>query len=66
MEAAKLGTARRPDGVRQVTYDGWPLYTFRNDVRPGQATGQADDMGAWYTVAVNGAIDYGTVRGGNG
>lgn len=36
-----LGTVERPDGGVQVTYGGHPLYTFRRDVEPGQARGQA-------------------------
>lgn len=62
VDAAKLATVRRPGGSRQVTYDGWPLYTFVNDSAPGQATGQAFDMGAWYTFSVSGSVDYATVR----
>ena len=34
----KLGTIRRPDGGRQVTYGGRPLYSFKLD-KPGKATG---------------------------
>lgn len=62
VHAGELGTVRRPDGERQVTYDGWPLYTFVNDAAPGQATGQAYDMGAWYTLSVSGAVDYAAAR----
>lgn len=65
VRASLMGTARRGDG-RQVTYDGWPLYTFINDASPGQATGQADDMGAWYTVSVSGAIDRDPLRTSSG
>jgi len=39
----KLGVISRPDiskTARQVTYDGWPLYYWKNDTKPGQATGQ--------------------------
>jgi len=52
-----LGTAVRAGGVRQVTYDRWPLYLYIHDLAPGQATGQAEGMGAWYTMAVSGNID---------
>jgi predicted lipoprotein with Yx(FWY)xxD motif len=34
----KLGTIKRPDGRRQVTYGGRPLYSFKLD-KPGKATG---------------------------
>lgn len=36
--AGKLGVITRPDGSRQVTADGKPLYTFAED-SPGKATG---------------------------
>jgi predicted lipoprotein with Yx(FWY)xxD motif len=66
VKPALLGTVRRAGG-RQVTYDRWPLYTFINDAAPGQASGQADDMGVWYAISADGAIDRNTVRGpGNG
>jgi predicted lipoprotein with Yx(FWY)xxD motif len=35
-----LGTMTRDDiGAKQLTYDGAPLYTFKLDKSPGQATG---------------------------
>jgi len=57
-----LGAVRRPDGRLQATYNGWPLYLWVADTAPGQATGQADDMGLWYAVSVTGAVDRGTPR----
>jgi predicted lipoprotein with Yx(FWY)xxD motif len=43
-----LGTVTRPDGIRQVTYKGMPLYTFAQDRAPGQANGQGTtDLGRW-------------------
>jgi len=57
-----LGTVRRQDGRLQATYNGWPLYLWMGDTAPGQATGQADDMGLWYALSVTGAVDKGTPR----
>jgi predicted lipoprotein with Yx(FWY)xxD motif/glucose/arabinose dehydrogenase len=36
----ELGTIERSDGSTQVTYDGWPLYYFVQDLAPGDAFGQ--------------------------
>jgi predicted lipoprotein with Yx(FWY)xxD motif len=57
VDPALLGTAPRPGGVLQVTYNRWPLYLWQADLQPGQATGQAEDMGAWYTMSVSGSVD---------
>jgi predicted lipoprotein with Yx(FWY)xxD motif len=62
VSAALLGTVRRADGKRQVTYNGWPLYLWQGDAAPGQATGQDEDMGLWYVMSVSGAVDKGTPR----
>lgn len=55
--ASLLGTVRRPGGARQVTYNGWPLYLWEGDHEPGQATGQAENMGLWYVLSVTGSVD---------
>lgn len=34
-----LGTITRDDGVLQVTYNGLPLYFFKNDKAPGDSAG---------------------------
>ena len=60
IRASLLGSVRRPDGDRQVTYDGRPLYTTA-DTTPGQADGQASTMGAWYAISVSGTVDHGIV-----
>jgi predicted lipoprotein with Yx(FWY)xxD motif len=54
---ALLGTVRRAGGLLQVTYNRWPLYLWLGDSAPGQATGQADSMGLWYTLSVTGSVD---------
>jgi predicted lipoprotein with Yx(FWY)xxD motif len=51
IDAAKLGTATRKDGVNEVTYGGHPLYTYAGDAKPGDTTGQnLDQFGAEWNV----------------
>lgn len=50
VRASLLGTVRRAGGELQETYGGWPLYLWIGDTGPGQATGQAGDMGLWYVL----------------
>lgn len=52
VQRSKLGTVRRSDGTRQVTYAGHPLYLFSGDTRRGQTNGQGlTDFGAtWYAL----------------
>jgi len=47
--AGKLGTITRPGGVVQATYNGYPLYTYAQDMAPGQATGNGA-AGAWHVI----------------
>ena len=53
-----LGSDRDPAGGRVVTYNGWPLYTYITDRKPGTATGQAINLngGLWYVLAPSGAV----------
>jgi predicted lipoprotein with Yx(FWY)xxD motif len=57
LKASLLGTTTRAGGVRQVTYDGWPLYLWANDGSPGQATGEGLNNlgGLWYAVNAKGS-----------
>jgi predicted lipoprotein with Yx(FWY)xxD motif len=54
--ASRLGTTKRKDGSVQVTYNGWPLYTYAGDKAPGEANGNdIDQFGAeWYALMPNG------------
>jgi len=54
--ASKLGTTERKDGTTQVTYAGWPLYTFVEDRKPGEDNGtDSKAFGApWYPLHPNG------------
>lgn len=58
----KLGSIKRSDdGMRQLTYNGKPLYTFRLDAAPGEVKGNdfSDHFGSqsftWHAVTSSGA-----------
>jgi len=53
-----LGTVRRKDGTVEVTYNGWPLYTYVPDKKPGDTVGQnVNQFGAkWYLLKANGSV----------
>ena len=53
----ELSTSTRSDGITQVLYGGHPLYTYAQDVTPGQTSGQglSQQGGLWWVVGVDGA-----------
>jgi predicted lipoprotein with Yx(FWY)xxD motif len=52
-----LGTVRRRDGRRQVTYNGWPLYYYAHE-RAGEVKCQnvVTHGGTWLVVRPNGTL----------
>jgi predicted lipoprotein with Yx(FWY)xxD motif len=57
LNASMLGTTKRKDGKRQVTYNGHPLYFFAVDKRAGDIKGQdyVHFGGTWWVVSAAGA-----------
>jgi len=52
-----FGTIKRSDGTVQATYGGHPLYTYKADTSPGQATGNGINLngGVWHEATVSGS-----------
>jgi predicted lipoprotein with Yx(FWY)xxD motif len=51
----KVGTIDTPDGKKQVTVEGMPVYLWEKDKAPGDVTGQGVGN-VWYLVAPDGAM----------
>jgi predicted lipoprotein with Yx(FWY)xxD motif len=47
----RLGVITRPNGVRQVTLNGYPLYFYAGDKAPGQAKGNGIG-GSWHVIKI--------------
>lgn len=71
--SGELGTAERPDGSLQITYEDMPLYTYSGDTEPGQAGGEGV-QDVWFAVPAKdsaagedgGSEDGGAQDGGGG
>ena len=49
-----VGSFDRPDGLgTQLTYNGWPLHYFSQDLTPGDTVGQGQ-AGLWWVVSTSG------------
>jgi predicted lipoprotein with Yx(FWY)xxD motif len=58
VERSLLGTTRRANGTRQVTYAGRPLYYYVGDRRPGQVRCQnvREFGGVWLVMRPSGRL----------
>jgi len=58
VKAPLLGTVRRSNGSRQVTYAGRPLYFYIGDKKPGQIRCQnvSEFGGLWLVVRASGKL----------
>lgn len=66
--ASLLGTTTRPDRMKQITYNGHPLYTFVKDTKSGDTNGQGLNFfgGLWYAVSPAGDAVTGQSNSGGG
>ena len=60
-----IGTITRKDGTSQLTVNGWPVYRYARDIRPGDAKGQGVGL-TWYAVTPKGSKAASTEERGSG
>jgi len=58
-----LGSITLPDGKRQVTINGYPIYRYAGDKAPGQASGNGI-KGKWHVIKLTGSGSGGSGSGG--
>jgi predicted lipoprotein with Yx(FWY)xxD motif len=53
VNASLVGTAARPEGTTQLTYNGHPLYLFAQDQKAGETNGQGVSAfgAAWFALS---------------
>lgn len=56
VKSSLLSSVSDPAGGRVVTYNKWPLYTYKADIGSGSPAGQAVDSngGPWYVIRPDG------------
>ncbi|MFE3329134.1 SCO0930 family lipoprotein [Streptomyces sp. NPDC059176] len=52
-DASLIGEVARPDGTKQLTIGGWPMYRYAKDKKAGDANGQGVG-GTWFASAPDG------------
>jgi predicted lipoprotein with Yx(FWY)xxD motif len=57
--SGQLGQLARADGTIQVTFNGMPLYYYKGDHNPGEASGQGIG-GMWSVVVLGGGSPSGS------
>ncbi|MER5636155.1 hypothetical protein ABT095_04290 [Kitasatospora sp. NPDC002227] len=53
VDQSLVGSVTRPDGSKQLTLAGWPLYRYAPDTKPGDTKGQGV-AGTWWAVTPSG------------
>ena len=56
VDSTLISSITRPDGSRQVVYDGWPLYVYVQDDGIGEPAGDGIESfgGTWHLVGLHG------------
>ncbi|MFF3323948.1 SCO0930 family lipoprotein [Streptomyces sp. NPDC002889] len=64
-DADLIGEVTRADGSKQLTIDGWPMYRYAKDTKPGDVKGQGVG-GTWYAASPDGKKAAPGAGGGEG
>jgi predicted lipoprotein with Yx(FWY)xxD motif len=65
VDKSLVGEITRADGTKQLTLNGWPLYTYAGDSKPGDINGQGVG-GTWYAVTPTGGKAKGSAADNSG
>ena len=65
IDQSLIGTLKRADGTKQITINGWAVYTYAKDAGPGDAKGQGVGK-VWYAITPQGKKATGSASGGTG
>lgn len=60
-----LGSIALPGGKRQLTINGYPIYRYAGDKKPGQASGNGIE-GEWHVIKLTSPSSGGSGSGGSG